>query len=190
MTEQDVRRINNELQGIWDSLTITQQGVLRSVFDGFGFPIFNDFRVDFYNAKGKLTEKAFSVLTDRLLASVAADIADIIATIDNFSIGGCADKTKALLADFRQKLTLLRLETTWQYNKTIPNTYWMELSQLFVSFHGLQSDLEQYRIYDFAKGSVMLCGLIDWILYNAGRAFEMIKKYKDNTIIGYGDQQQ
>lgn len=188
MTEQDVIKINNELHGIWDSLTITQQGVLRSVFDGFGFPIFKDFRVDFYNADGKLTEKAFSVLTDRLLASVAADIADIIATIDNYSIGGCADKTKALLADFRQKLTLLRLETTWQYHNEIPQTYWMELNQLFIMYQSLQTDLEQYRIYDFAKGSVMLCGLIDWILYNAGRAFEMINKYKDKTIKGYGEQ--
>lgn len=188
MTEQDVKKINDELHGIWESLTLTQQGVLRTVFEGFGFPIYNDFRVDFYNSKGRLSEKAFAYLADRLLASVAADFADIIATIDNYSIGGCADKTKALLADFRQKLTLLRLETTWQYQKTIPQTYWMELDQLFAMFQTLQAELEQYRIYDFAKGSVMLCGLIDWILYNAGRAFEMIKKYKDKTIIGYGEQ--
>lgn len=174
------------MSDIWDTLTPTQQGVIKTVFEVAGIPISGN-SVDWNLPKAKLSEKAFSVATDRVLSSVAADCADIIATIDNYSIGGNADKTKQLLSDFRQKVTMLRIETTWNYNGNIPATYWMELNALFSLLPQLSNDLGACRIYDFAKDGTLLCGLIDWTLFNVSKAFELIKKYKDKIIIGYGE---
>lgn len=174
------------MSDIWDTLTPTQQGVILTVFEVAGIPISGK-SVDWNLPKAKLSEKAFSVAADRVLSAVAADCADIIATIDNYSIGGNAVKTKQLLADFRQKVTLLRLETTWNYKGNIPATYWMELNELFALLPRLTEDLTTCRIYDFAKDGTILCGLIDWILFNISNAFELINKYRDKIIMEHGE---
>lgn len=188
MTSEEVKLINSELAKIWESLDVTRQGIFQTICDELGLPIFKEFSVDFYNSKSWLSEKAYAVLTDRLLADVAADVADIIATIDNYSIGGASEKTKQLLADFRKNVTMVRLETTWNYRESIPKTYWIELNALFAMLPMLQNDLQACRLNANMKGNVQLSGIIDWILYNVNRDFELIKKYRDKTKIGYVEQ--